>query len=559
MERTSAVPADLSRPAEKPAGPGHTHSDRNLCCDRYGLPGLLRCQGLLTIMRDISPVLRGRSIIRNTVLNYSGQAYVMLVGILIMPFYLGHLGAEAYGLIGFFTLLQAWLQLLDAGLSPSLVRAVAHQQGTPVSEKSLGRLLRSFELIFLPITMLCGLLVHVASPWIAAQWLNANTLQPDTLAHCITLMGIVIALRLYSTLYKSAIQGLEQHAWLNAANVSIATLRYFGGLLLVSQFSRDPQDFFVFQLVVGLLEALLFASKARRQMPAPRWLTGLDWQLIKPLLPFAASLSLSAVLWIVLTQVDKVLLSNLLPLDQYGYFSLVALIATGIVMLSNPLVQTLLPRLTVLVAEGRRDDMHTLFLAANRLACTFLFPLAGVIALYAEPLIIAWTGDDAAARWSGPVLGWYALGSAIMAASAFQFYLQYAYGRMHLHLWYSLISTLISVPVMFVAIHYHGVYGAALAWFFLRATSFAIWPVIVHQHLAPGLHRQWLSDILRISAMTAAGLAISAPVFHLIADESRGSLLLALAASGLVTLALVAASHRPLASKIYVLFSKPSN
>ncbi|MFH4146482.1 hypothetical protein WAI91_21225, partial [Acinetobacter baumannii] len=90
---------------------------------------------------------------------------------------------------------------------------------------------------------------------------------------------------------------------------------------------------FVFQLVVGLLEALLFASKARRQMPAPRWLTGLDWQLIKPLLPFAAGLSLSSVLWIVLTQVDKVLLSNLLPLDQYGYFSLVALIATGIVML----------------------------------------------------------------------------------------------------------------------------------------------------------------------------------------------------------------------------------
>ncbi|RMU47491.1 Polysaccharide biosynthesis domain-containing protein [Pseudomonas savastanoi pv. glycinea] len=68
---------------------------------------MLRCQGLLTIMRDTSPVIRGRSIIRNTVLNYSGQAYVMLVGILIMPFYLGHLGAEAYGLIGFFTLLQA--------------------------------------------------------------------------------------------------------------------------------------------------------------------------------------------------------------------------------------------------------------------------------------------------------------------------------------------------------------------------------------------------------------------------------------------------------------------
>ena len=207
------------------------------------------------------------SLIRNTLLNYGGQAYVLLVGILIMPFYLGHLGAEAYGLIGFFTLLQAWLQLLDAGLSPSLVRAVAHQRDTPASKQYLGRLLRSFELIFLPMAMFSALLVCVASPWIAAHWLNADTLQPDTLTHCITLMGIIIALRLYSTLYKSAIQGLEQHGWLNVANVSIATLRYFGGLLLVSYYSQDPQDFFEFQVLIGLIETLIFALRAWRQMP----------------------------------------------------------------------------------------------------------------------------------------------------------------------------------------------------------------------------------------------------------------------------------------------------
>ena len=92
-----------------------------------------------------------RSVIRNTALSYAGQAYALLVGILIMPFYLGHLGAEAYGLIGFFSVMQAWLQLLDAGLSPSLVRAVAHQQGTSAAERSTGRLLRSFEMIFLPL------------------------------------------------------------------------------------------------------------------------------------------------------------------------------------------------------------------------------------------------------------------------------------------------------------------------------------------------------------------------------------------------------------------------
>ncbi|WP_268797012.1 lipopolysaccharide biosynthesis protein [Pseudomonas huanghezhanensis] len=499
-----------------------------------------------------------RSVVRNTALSYAGQAYALLVGILIMPFYLGHLGAEAYGLIGFFAVIQAWLQLLDAGLSPSLVRAVAHQQGTPAQERSTGRLLRSFEVIFLPLASLCCIAVYLGSDWIAVHWLNARQMSPQTLIDCISLMGVIIALRLYSTLYKSGIQGLEQHAWLNAANVIIATLRYFGGLLLVSTYSQDPIDFFVFQALVGLIEALIFAARAYQQMPTPTWHTGFDWALVKPILPFAANMSGAAILWILLTQIDKVLLSELLPLHEYGYFSLVALITTGIMMLSNPVAQTLLPRLTVLMAEGRRDEMHALFLAAHRFICTFLFPLAALIALHADSLVYAWSGDLAAAQWCRSILPWYALGSAIMAASAFQFYLQYAYGQMRLHMRYSVISALITVPVMFVAIHYYAALGAAIAWFVLRLISFAIWPAFIHQKLAPEINGQWLRDVIRISVMTAVGLVISEPVFRLVAGQDRLTTFMGLAITGLITLIVVAASYKPLVTKISVLFSKLS-
>lgn len=498
-----------------------------------------------------------RSVIRNTALNYAGQAYALLIGILIMPFYLGHLGAEAYGLIGFFAVLQAWLQLLDAGLSPSLVRAVAHEQGAS-GQRCAGRLLRSFEIMFLPLALLCCLGVYLTSPWVALHWLNAQAMSTHTVAVCVSLMGVVIALRLYATLYKSGIQGLEQHGWLNAANVIIATLRYFGGLLLVSSVSQDPVHFFLFQLAVGVVETLIFAVRAWREIPPPHWLSGFEWQRVKPILPFAASMSGTAILWIMLTQIDKALLSELLPLREYGYFSLVALVGTGILMLCNPLAQTLLPRLTVLMAEGRRDDMHRLFLAAHRFVCTFLFPLAALIALHADALVYAWTGDQAAADWSRPVLGWYTLGSALMAASAFQFYLQYAHGQMRLHVWYSVISASITVPLMWLAIQSHGALGAAVAWFGLRIVSFAVWPVVVHHRLAPGIHGQWLRDVLRISAMTALGLALTEPLFRLIASDNRFNLLLALAVSGLLTLLLVAVSYRPLASRLFVLFSKPS-
>lgn len=504
---------------------------------------------------------RNLSMLRNTSLSYAGQAYAMLIGILILPFYLGHLGAEAYGLIGFFAVLQAWLQLLDAGLSPSLVRQIAHFRGrmnNATQRYEPGRLLRSFEIIFLPLAMLTALGIHLCSGWIAQQWLQAEQLSSATIVHCISLMGLMIGLKLYATLYKSGLQGLELHAWLNGANVIIATLRYFGGLFLVAAISQDPEDFFIFQAAIGLLETLVFAAKAYGLMPNQRLLTGFSWAVVKPVLPFAAGMSLTSVLWIVLTQLDKVLLSTVLPLKEYGYFSLVALMSTGIMTLTNPLVQTLLPRLTMLVAEDRIADMQALYLNATRFVCSLLFPLAGVIAFHSAELVFAWTGDAEAARWSRQVLPWYVIGSAIMAVTAFQFYLQYAYGQLRLHVWFSLISAALSIPVVIYVTLEHGVYGAALAWFGLRMLTFLVWPSIVHKRFGTRLHRPWLQDLLRITAMTGLGLLIGEPVFAAIASDNRFDILLGLAVSGLICLALVTFTSKPVVLRLYVMMTKSS-
>lgn len=504
---------------------------------------------------------RKLSMIRNTGLSYAGQAYAMLIGILILPFYLGHLGAEAYGLIGFFAVMQVWLQLLDAGMSPSLVRQIAHFRGrTAIGGQHYepGQLLRSFEIIFLPLVVLTVLSIHLSSGWIAHQWLQAQELSTDTIVHCIGLMGVIVGLKLYATLYKSGLQGLELHAWLNGANVLIATLRYFGGLFLVANISENPLDFFLFQTAVALIETLIFAVKAYVLMPIPKLMTGFDWTLVKPVLPFAASMSLTSVLWIFLTQLDKVLLSNVLLLKEYGYFSLVALMSTGIMTLTNPLVQTLLPRMTMLVAEDRIADMQALYLNATRFVCSLLFPLAGVIAFHAAELVFAWTGDAEAAQWSRLILPWYVIGSAIMAVTAFQFYLQYAYGQLRHHVWFSLVSAVISIPVVVYAALEHGVYGAALAWFGLRMVTFLIWPSMVHKRFAPSLHRPWLQDLLRITAMTGLGLLIGEPVFDAIASDNRFDILLGLAVSGLICMTLVTFTSKPVVMRLYVMMTKSS-
>ncbi|MGH9879537.1 MAG: oligosaccharide flippase family protein, partial [Nitrososphaerales archaeon] len=65
------------------------------------------------------------SLKRNIIANYASQIYVTLIGIVMVPLYVRYMGAEAYGLVGFFAMLQAWFQLLDMGLTPTMARETA--------------------------------------------------------------------------------------------------------------------------------------------------------------------------------------------------------------------------------------------------------------------------------------------------------------------------------------------------------------------------------------------------------------------------------------------------
>ena len=62
---------------------------------------------------------------KNIVSNYVGQTYVACVNIAFVPVYVNYIGAEAYGLVGFYAMLQSWFSLLDMGLSPTLGREAA--------------------------------------------------------------------------------------------------------------------------------------------------------------------------------------------------------------------------------------------------------------------------------------------------------------------------------------------------------------------------------------------------------------------------------------------------
>ncbi|MCP5004001.1 MAG: oligosaccharide flippase family protein [Planctomycetes bacterium] len=209
-----------------------------------------------------------------------------------------------------------------------------------------------------------------------------------------------------------------------------------------------------------------------------------------------------------LTQLDKLILSHVLSLKEYGYFALVIVVTNGLLSLSAPISQAIMPRMTALLSQGDEAAFLSLYRKATRFVAALIFPITGIIALFSSELLYAWTGKKAAAEWGGSVLSWFALGNGILIIGGFQYILQYAHGSLKLHVIISTINTIFQVPVLAYAAFEYGALGAAIAWFMLRLLAFLVWPMVVHTRLFAGLHKKWiLNDIIPVLLMTVALLS----------------------------------------------------
>jgi O-antigen/teichoic acid export membrane protein len=213
--------------------------------------------------------------------------------------------------------------------------------------------------------------------------------------------------------------------------------------------------------------------------------------------------------WVVLMQSDKLLLSKLLPLDEYAYFSLATLMASGIFMLSNPISIALLPRLTRLSAEENHFALLGLYRESTQLVGVIVIPAVLVLSFFAEQVLWVWTGNADLAHKVAPVLTLYAVGNGIVALGAFPYYLQFAKGDLRLHIIGTVLLLAILMPAILWGTQHYGMVGAGYAWVGVNALYFLFWLPKVHGRFVKGLHTLWLLQdvgVIMLSSSTAAAL-----------------------------------------------------
>lgn len=478
------------------------------------------------------------SVRRNVIANYVSSAWTALIGLAMLPMYLRFLGIESYGLIGFFLTLQAWLSLLDLGLNPTLNREMARFSAGLRTPQGIHDLLRSMEMVYAGVAVLLAGTVALTSAWIATGWLNLQTIPPDAAAQALAIMGLAFGIQWIGTLYRSAILGLQDQVWLSAATVATTSGRAAGTVAVLAFLSPTITAFVVFQCAVSLAETSTLAWRVHRLLPRPPRAARFSLEALREVWQFAAGMALIAVLATFLTQVDKLLLAWLLPLDQFGYFSLAVAVAGALSIVIGPIHNVAYPRLSELVAAGNPQPLAQAYHRFAQLLSIAVLPVALVLAVFAPEIVLLWTQDALTAQQVAPIVSVWAIGTALNGIMHMPYAAQLAHGWARLTVTVNAVAVAIIVPATLYLVPRYGAIAAAWVWVGINA-GYAVFSVaVMHTRILTGEKWRWyLQDLL--APLAPAALVMMA--FSLLHDRlgplARGTelafLVLALAAATL--------------------------
>lgn len=448
---------------------------------------------------------------RNLAANFLGQFVGIAVGIAFVPLYIRYLGVEAYGVVGFYAMLQSWLMLLDVGLSPTLMREMARLRGGAHSPESAWDLLRSLELVAAVIAVVAALLVFALAPVIASRWLQPESLRPDEITHALRIMAAVSGLRFVESLHRSVLLGLERQVLANVVSGTASLVRAIGAVVVLAWFSPSLEAFFVWQLVVSIATAFAIAICAYMALPSAGRRARPSVQALVHVRSYATQMSIGAVLGFLLTQVDKLLLSRMIPLEAYGEYVLAGTASGAVFTLVGPISQAYFPRLCQFHAAGKAAEFARTFHLGSQVVSVVVGTAGILVAMRSEELVFAWTGNHELALRLWPVVSVLAVANTLNGVIWMLYQAQLAHGWVRFGLVFNGIAVCVVVPAMLLIVPELGGIGAAYVWLFLNMIFLTAAPPLVFRRILRGEQVAWyVRDLfvpLGVSACTAALLA----------------------------------------------------
>ncbi len=428
----------------------------------------------------------------NIAVSFSGRIWAALLGVVFVPFYIRHLGVESYGIIGIFSSIQAALALFDVGLSQTVNREIARLSASDENNREIRNIARSLEIPYWLISVLVIIVAILISVSIAHYWVTPNRVSVSTVSESLMIMSVGFGFQWCSNFYTGGLTGLQRHLLLNISIIVFATLRSVGALLVLEFVSPTIQTFLIWQTIVGALNTLVLLLIFWKCMPQSQIKPKFEIELIKGMWRYASGMTSIGIVGLILTQLDKVILSKMLDLREFGYYSFALTISTLILfMIIGSIGTVFFPKFSELVETNDQTAINEIYHQASQIMSVLLIPATLVLMLFSSEILFIWTKDQEIVKNSSLLLSVLAFGLGLNGSIQIPYLMQLAHGITKIAFWTNFIAILILIPFLIVCTQYFGAIGGASASVVLGLYNIVIFAQTTHRFILKGELLNW--------------------------------------------------------------------
>jgi len=329
---------------------------------------------------------RRSRLMQNIVTNYLAVAWLGGLSLLLIPVYLRLLGPQQWGLVAVCMTVQAVWGLLDAGLGQIMPRDVARAQG---DRAALARIYRLYASAYGVLGLAGFILGQLAVDWLAGTWLQADGLARGQIEWALRLVLLQFLFQFANQAATGYWSGSEQQALLNVRQCVFTTLKHATALTGVAFWRTDALGYLAGFVLWSMVEWAWNRRAVWRQLGCPG-AGGVRGAELLLLARQAGALAVGVLIGILLSQMDRLVLSRIVDVTAFGRYVIVTQLGFALLQLQYPLMRAYFPRVV------RDDEQGAPARSLRQLGLALLvlcaLPCAG-LALFAPWLLQLWLGD----------------------------------------------------------------------------------------------------------------------------------------------------------------------
>ena len=397
---------------------------------------------------------------KNILYNLGGQLSVAVLGFFAVKFIFSDLGADALGIIYFTSMVNALiLVVLDLGISATTNREISTYNDT--EPNYIRDLIRTGSFFYWTAFFMLSIAMYLLAPFFVYKWIHLKTLDSNSAIYVLRILGIASLFALPQSLYVNIFKGIQRMEFNNLVNVSYTIFRQFGTILILAIGGNLYHVIYLYSASY-ILPIITYILIATRFFPLVSFIPRCFKHVMQRNLSFASKLIVQTLLLAVYQQLDKLIISKLLPISILGFYSFAYGNVQKAAIVQNSIAIAAYPSFSSLFGKKDTTQLIRQYKLLQDIICFGNAIIMAVIPFAVLPLFgYLFTPSVAKSLLVPTIL--ITIGFYLRGTIRLPFILSISMGKPEIGIKNDLLSLLIVFPLSILLIYKLGLIGAGLA------------------------------------------------------------------------------------------------